>query len=75
MAFVAGTFHTDTFRSTKWPGKHLRALGNLHGHWRRRLRLRHDLERLLRTGPHVLEDIGLTVAAVQQELEKPFWRP
>ena len=41
--------------------------------WRRRRRYREDLDRLLRTGPHLIADIGLTVEAARREIAKPFW--
>jgi uncharacterized protein YjiS (DUF1127 family) len=40
-----------------------------------RHRYRRDLRRLLRAGPHMIDDIGLTRSEAQQEVEKPFWRP
>ena len=42
--------------------------------WRRRRRYRAELRRLLSTGPHLLEDIGLTAAAAAREAARPFWR-
>ncbi len=40
-----------------------------------RHRYRQDLRRLLRAGPHMIDDIGLTRPEALQEVEKPFWRP
>ncbi len=38
-------------------------------------RSRRALRRLLRVGPHMIADIGLTEVEVWRELENPFWRP
>ena len=40
-----------------------------------RHRYRRDLRRLLRVGPHMIDDIGLTRPKALHEAEKPFWRP
>lgn len=42
--------------------------------WRRRRHFRAELRRLLRTGPHLLEDIGLPAVAAAREAGLPFWR-
>ncbi|MGD9511651.1 MAG: hypothetical protein AB7I59_26625 [Geminicoccaceae bacterium] len=42
--------------------------------WRGRRRYRAELRRLLRTGPHLLADIGLTPAVAACEARLPFWR-
>lgn len=42
--------------------------------WRRRRDDRNELRRLLRIGPHMIADIGLTCEAARRETEKPFWR-
>jgi uncharacterized protein YjiS (DUF1127 family) len=39
-----------------------------------RRRYRKDLERLLRVGPHMIEDVGLTLPEAHREIEKPFWQ-
>jgi uncharacterized protein YjiS (DUF1127 family) len=44
------------------------------GAWRRRHRYRRDLTRLMRTGPHLIEDIGLLRKHAAREAAKPFWR-
>lgn len=41
--------------------------------WRRRRRYRADLKRLLRVGPYMVDDIGLTMKEAQREIAKPFW--
>jgi len=33
-----------------------------------------DLERLLRVGTYMIEDVGLTLAEAIREIEKPFWQ-
>ena len=45
------------------------------GGWRRRYRYRHELARLMRTGQHLIEDIGLLREHVEREVAKPLWRP
>lgn len=41
--------------------------------WQQRMALRRQLRRLLET-PHMIADIGLSRAAVEQEAAKPFWQ-
>lgn len=48
-------------------------LGAAWAAWRTRRRFRRDLKRLLRVGPHMLADIGLTLEEAQRESAKPFW--
>jgi uncharacterized protein YjiS (DUF1127 family) len=45
------------------------------GLWRQRCRYRRDLLRLMRSGPHLVEDIGLLYKHAEREVAKPFWRP
>ena len=40
-----------------------------------RHRYRQELRRLLRVGPYMIDDIGLTHAQALHEAEKPFWQP
>ena len=42
--------------------------------WQIRRRYRKDLERLLRVGTYMIEDVGLTLAEAKREIEKPFWQ-
>ena len=42
--------------------------------WLDRHRGRRELARLLRVGPHMIADIGLDLAAVEAEIDKPLWR-
>lgn len=42
--------------------------------WRERLFYRHELARLAKDAPHMIDDIGLTKDEVEFELAKPFWR-
>lgn len=44
------------------------------GSWRQRVRLRSDLARLRRIDPRLIEDIGISREAAEQEIAKPFWR-
>jgi uncharacterized protein YjiS (DUF1127 family) len=44
------------------------------GAWRRCHRYRHELERLMKSGPHLIEDIGLSRKNAEREAAKPFWR-
>ena len=43
--------------------------------WQKRRRYREDLKRLLRVGPYMIADIGLTHEEAQKEIAKPFWLP
>ena len=45
------------------------------GAWRQRYRYRRELERLMSSGLHLIEDIGLSRAHAEREVAKPFWRP
>ncbi len=38
------------------------------------MRYRAELARLLRIGPHLVEDIGLTMSDAEREADLPFWR-
>jgi uncharacterized protein YjiS (DUF1127 family) len=42
---------------------------------RQRYRYRCELLRLMRSGPHLIEDIGLSRKHAEREVAKPFWRP
>ena len=42
--------------------------------WQARRGYRKDLERLLRVGPYMIKDVGLTLEEAKREIEKPFWR-
>lgn len=52
-----------------------RSLGATLSEWRRRRDDRRELRRLLRIGPHMIADVGLTLDAARRDVEKPFWRP
>jgi uncharacterized protein YjiS (DUF1127 family) len=43
--------------------------------WAARRRQRAELRRLLRTGFHLIDDIGMPLALAIEEAGKPFWRP
>jgi uncharacterized protein YjiS (DUF1127 family) len=43
--------------------------------WRQRQRYRREIARLIRSGPHLIDDIGLRRDDAERELAKPFWRP
>jgi uncharacterized protein YjiS (DUF1127 family) len=45
------------------------------GAWRARYRYRRELRRLMSSGRHLIEDIGLLRAHAEREAAKPFWRP
>jgi uncharacterized protein YjiS (DUF1127 family) len=36
---------------------------------------RQELRRLLELGPHLIDDIGLTLEEARSEAAKPLWRP
>ena len=42
--------------------------------WSERKRLRWDLEQMLKDGPHLIDDIGLSERQVEAEIAKPFWQ-
>jgi len=42
--------------------------------WLKRRARRAELRRLLRTGPHLIADIGLAPEAARREARKPFWK-
>ena len=42
--------------------------------WRERGRYRRDLARLVFVGPHMLNDIGLTLDQALAQVDRPFWR-
>ena len=44
------------------------------GAWRQRYRYRGELRRLMSSGSHLIEDIGLSRAHAEREMAKPFWR-
>ena len=53
--------------------------GSLLGHipciseWRIRILYRRELERLLKTGPHLVRDMGLGIDEALHEVGKPFY--
>jgi uncharacterized protein YjiS (DUF1127 family) len=55
--------------------QHRVALADTIALWKQRRRYRVDLRRLLRVGPYMLRDIGLTPEEAYREVEKPFWKP
>ncbi len=42
--------------------------------WQTRRIYRKDLVRLLRVGPHMIEDVGLTLEDAHREIEKQPWQ-
>jgi len=42
--------------------------------WRKRMRYRWHLRRLLRDRPELIEDAGLCLEEAVRQSEKPFWR-
>lgn len=50
------------------------ALRGLVAVWRERKYYREELKRLAEDGPQRIYDVGLTLAAVEAELQKPFWK-
>jgi len=48
--------------------------GTLIESWRKRLRYRWHLRRIIRCEPERLADIGLTLKEAKSEVRKPFWR-
>jgi uncharacterized protein YjiS (DUF1127 family) len=58
-----------------WVLSSLADIGRVFGAWRRRYRYRRELERLMSSGPHLIEDIGLLRKHADREVARPFWRP
>ncbi|TPJ37214.1 hypothetical protein FJ418_02945 [Mesorhizobium sp. B2-8-3] len=58
---------------TTGPASVLARLIALRGLWRERIYYREELKRLAEDGPQRVDDVGLTLAAVKAELQKPFW--
>jgi uncharacterized protein YjiS (DUF1127 family) len=54
---------------------HLAEIRAVIGAWRQRYRYRRELQRLIKTGPHLIDDIGLWRTHADREAAKPFWRP
>ncbi|MBZ9683867.1 hypothetical protein LB524_16675 [Mesorhizobium sp. ESP6-5] len=50
------------------------ALRGLVAVWRERMYYREELKRLAEDGPQRIDDVGLTLAAVEADLQKPFWQ-
>jgi uncharacterized protein YjiS (DUF1127 family) len=42
--------------------------------WLDRRHYRRGLARLMKIGPHMIDDVGLTLEQVRQEIAKPFWQ-
>lgn len=42
--------------------------------WEERKRFRWELERMSKDNPHLIDDIGLTMRQVEEEIAKPFWQ-
>ena len=53
----------------------LQSVGAVLEVWQRRCRSRCELARLISSGPHLIEDIGLPREHADREVAKPFWRP
>jgi uncharacterized protein YjiS (DUF1127 family) len=56
------------------PGASLRWVEALLTRWRERMRSRRQLQNLCDLHDHILQDIGLTRAALLCETTKPFWQ-
>jgi uncharacterized protein YjiS (DUF1127 family) len=55
-------------------GRQARGFHGLARNWLARRRYRCELRRLLRTGPHLVDDIGMPPDVAMEEACKPFWR-
>ena len=72
-------YRLASLSSTQPPGSIWLALsligtGTVLNQWRRRYRFRRELKRLFKSGPHLIEDIGLLRNHAEREMTKPFWR-
>ncbi|MDF3150516.1 MULTISPECIES: DUF1127 domain-containing protein [unclassified Mesorhizobium] len=41
--------------------------------WRERIRFRWQLRQMSKDNPHLIDDIGLTIQQVEEEIAKSFW--
>ena len=77
MAIIEST-HQDRllrpFPPARTPLPYTAGLRAIWAEWQIRRRYRKDLERLLRVGPYMIEDVGLTLEEVNREIEKPLWQ-
>jgi uncharacterized protein YjiS (DUF1127 family) len=62
-------------RGYSWLRSGLAEIGVVLRVWRRRYRYRRELARLIGSGAHLIEDIGLSPEEAERERAKPFWRP
>jgi uncharacterized protein YjiS (DUF1127 family) len=74
-----GTFPIDRVSATSrrparkaGPIEEIRAVFS---EWSRRRWFRADLKRLLKVGPYMIADIGLTLEEAVAESRKPIWQP
>ncbi|TPI44685.1 hypothetical protein FJ417_32925 [Mesorhizobium sp. B3-1-7] len=67
------SFWSEQRTWTTGPASVLARLIALRGLWRERIYYREELKRLAEDGPQRVDDVGLTLAAVEAELQKPFW--
>ena len=75
VELAARTKKTDRTRPVASAPQPPAGLDRILATWRRRRAYRDHLRRLLRVGPYMIDDIGLTVEAARREIAKPFWRP
>ncbi|MBZ9656899.1 DUF1127 domain-containing protein [Phyllobacterium sp. 2063] len=52
----------------------LAALRYMIATWRWRVRFRYELAQKSQENPHLIDDMGLTVAEVEAEIGKRFWQ-
>ncbi|MDH3474837.1 MAG: hypothetical protein OEM59_14225 [Rhodospirillales bacterium] len=74
-----GTFILDRVSATsRGPAREagpLKKMRAVFAEWNRRRWYRADLKRLVKVGPYMIADIGLTLEEAVAESEKPFWHP
>ena len=66
--FIARSINVAT------PISSIREIKPIMAELRRRYEYRADLRRLLKVGPYMIEDIGLTREEALRESAKPFWK-
>jgi uncharacterized protein YjiS (DUF1127 family) len=77
MAFTEITLRDSSvlsFLTARTPIRYIARFRVTLGEWQTRRVYRKDLERLLRVGPHMIEDVGLTLQEAHREIEKKFWQ-
>ncbi len=74
VRLAAAVWSKPPLRPVDVPHGHPACLGSMIAIWEERKRFRLDLDRMAKTSPHLIDDIGLTCRQAAAEIAKPFWR-